>query len=197
MSDDLLDSVLDLEEAAYQAGFEEGKADGAKAGHIEGRTLGFETGYQKALEMGKLHGRALLLDACIANPNLISNHTATPSVVGPAIETTSISTQENHEAASHTPRPPMLPDNPRLKKHIELLLKLTDPDTLPTENSDEAVEEFDGRMKKAVAKAKVVDSIIAGTYNVTISGQATATQPPPGAGSGNIEELGNAAAVRR
>jgi Essential protein Yae1, N terminal len=196
MSDDILDSVLDLEEAAYQAGFEEGKADGAEAGYTEGRTFGFEKGYQKALEMGKLHGRALMLEACMANPNLISKHTANPSLVEPTTATTSTSTPQIPHAASDTPKPPILQGNPRLKKQIELLLKLTDPDTLPTENSDEAVEEFDDRMRKAMAKAKVIDRMIAGPYNFTISGQATETQSPPTAGSGNIEELSNAA-VRR
>jgi len=196
MSDDILDSVLGLEDAAYQAGFEEGKADGAEAGYTEGRTFGFEQGYQKALEMGKLYGRALMLDACIANPNLISNQTANPSHIGRAIANTLIADPKNHHAASDTLKAPILSDNPRLKKHIDLLLKLTNPDTLPTENSDEAVEEFDDRMKKAVAKAKVIDRMIAGPYNLTISGQATETQSQPAAGSGNIEELSNAA-VRR
>jgi Essential protein Yae1, N terminal len=197
MSDDILDSVLDLEEESYQAGFEEGKADGAEAGYAEANTFGFEKGYQKALEMGKLHGRALTLNAFLANPNLISNLTANASLVGQSIATLSISKpEENHQAAADTPSPPTPSENPRLKKHVDLLLRLTDPGTLSIDNSDESVEAFDDRMKKAVAKAKVIDRMIAGPYNMTISGDDAAIQSPPAAASGNIEELGNAA-VRR
>ena len=39
MSDDLLDSVLNLEETSYQAGFDEGRANGAKAEYKEGLTF--------------------------------------------------------------------------------------------------------------------------------------------------------------
>jgi Essential protein Yae1, N terminal len=186
MSDDLLDSVLDLEEDSYQAGFDEGKADGAEAGYAEGLTFGIEKGYQKALEIGKLHGRALMLNACLFDPISTSDNTTISSE----------SNMDDDANISKFPGLPTLPDNPRLKKHVETLLKLTDPDTLSADNSDEAVDDFDERMKKAIAKAKVIDKLIAEPCGLKVSGEATKEKSQPAAGSGNIEELNNLA-VRR
>ena len=196
MSDEILDSVLDLEDASYQAGFDEGKADGAEAGYTEGKIFGIERGYQKALEMGKLHGRALMLNACLSDPNPIPEHAISPSVVATDDVTASESRPDDGNTASGMPSLPSLPENPRLKKHIETLLRLTDILTLSVENSDKAVDEFDDRMKKAIAKAKVIDKLIADPYNLTVTGYVTEYSSQPAAVSGNIEELGNAA-VRR
>ena len=196
MSDDLLDSVLHLEEDSYQAGFDEGKADGAEAGYAEGLTFGIEKGYQKALEMGKLHGRALMLNACLSDPVSMSEDTEDQSVTASAIATSSDMKMVNNADTPKISGLSTLPDNPRLKKHVETLLKLTDPNTLSAENSDEAVDDFDEKMKRAVAKAKIIDRLIAEPYGLTISGEATQGEAQPATGSGNIEELNNLA-VRR
>ena len=197
MSDDVLDSVLNLEEASYQAGFDEGKADGAEAGWAEGIGFGIEKGYEKALEMGKLHGRALMLNACLADPVLISNDAEDQAPIAPAVATThDDSKREDDDTAPKMPDLPTLPANPRLKKHVETLLKLTEPQTLSTDNSDEAVDQFDDRMKKAVAKAKIIDKLIAEPYNLTVSSGSGEQTSQSAAGSGNIEELSNLA-VRR
>ena len=197
MSDDLLDSVLDLEETSYQAGFDEGKADGAQAAYTEGLTLGAERGYLKALEMGKLHGRALMLNACLFDPNPVSiNRKEDQPLTAPAIAATSDLVRDDGAVTQPFNSLPSLPNNPRLKKHVEILLKLTDPETLPARNSDEAVDEFDERMKKAIAKAKVIDKLIDEPYGLTVSGEATLGESQSTTGSGNIEELNNAAARR-
>lgn len=193
MDDDILDSVLDLEEISYQAGFDEGRADGIEAGYAEGKVLGIEKGYQNALELGKLHGRTLMLNACFSDPNLVSDDATVSSFIKPATAKTSASTTDNDAFVPKMPSLPIISDNPRLKKHVETLLKLTDPHTLSVENSDEAVEEFDDRMKKAVAKAKVIDKLIAKTYKMTVSGDAGEINNQPITGSGNIEELSNVA----
>lgn len=191
MNGDLLDSVLDLEDASYQAGFDEGQADGVEAGYTEGRVFGIEKGYQKGLEMGKLHGRALMLNACLSHPNPIPKHATDQTPVAPATATVSESKTDKDNTVPFA----ALPENPRLKKHVETLLKLTDPNTLSAENSELAVEDFDGRLKKAIAKAKIIDKLIAEPYNM-ISGEATNSKAQPPAGTGNIEELSSLAASR-
>ncbi len=196
MSDDILDSVLDLEEASYQAGFDEGKKDGVEAGYTEGKIFGIERGYQKALAMGKLYGRALMLNACLSDPDSKSENVTGPSPIKAAKATTADTKTDNHNVGSNMPSLPTLLENPRLKKYVETLLKLTDPQTLSVENSDEAVDDFDNRMKKAVAKAKVIDKMIAEPYNLTVSGEAAENRSQPAAGSGNIEELSSLAARR-
>lgn len=193
MDDDILDSVLDLEESSYRAGFEEGKADGLEAGYTEGRIFGIERGFYKALEMGKLHGRALMLNACLLDPNPLPGNDLNPSSLEAATAATADSRAGNHNTASDPSSLPTLPENFRLKKHVETLLKLTDPQTLSVENTGEAVEAFDDRMKKALAKAKIIDRMIAEPYNMSVSGDPLETKSQPTAGSGNIEELNNAA----
>jgi hypothetical protein len=196
MNDDILDSVLDLEDDSYQAGFDEGRADGLRIGSREAMIFGIETGYQKALEMGKLHGKALMLNACMVDPNPMplgpTGSAPTPSGIGLPSDT--------HPDDSNTfppmPKLPTIPTNERLKKHVETLLRLTDPSTVPLENTQAAVEEFDDRMRKAVAKAKVIDKLIAEPYNVTVSPPAAGDRSQASGSSGNIEELGNTA-VRR
>src|SRR4051812_19439144 len=54
------DEVLGLEEQFYDDGYQQGLADGVKAGQIEGRTFGLEKGFEKYAESGRLHGKALI-----------------------------------------------------------------------------------------------------------------------------------------
>lgn len=190
---DILDSVLELEEASYQIGFIEGEADGATAGYEEGKVFGIERGYQKGFEMGRIHGRALMLNACLSEPNPMSEDVTGPSPV--KTEPPDRAT-EDHQIASVMSNLPTLAENPRLKKHAETLLKLTNPNTLSVENSDNAVAEFDDRMKKAAAKAKVMSRSLPEPYNTIVSGDSAETTTRPARGSDNIEELTNLA-VRR
>jgi Essential protein Yae1, N terminal len=196
MSDDILDSVLNLEEASYQAGLEEGKADGAKAGYTEGKIFGIERGYQRGLEMGKLHGRAEMLNACLSDPNPWPEDATRPPPQRLANNAVTADFTNEIDNTIAVPKLPTLTENPRLKKHVETLLRLTDPRTLKEDNSDEAIDEFDDRMRKALAKAKVIDRMIAEPYNMTVSRSALDNESQPAAGSGNIEEL-SSTAVRR
>ena len=63
----------------------------------------------------------------------------------------------------------------RLKKHVQRLQTLTDRDTLPTENDEDAVSEFDDRLKDAKAKATLISKIV-GEDDISPSSM-TADQP--------------------
>ncbi|QUC16172.1 uncharacterized protein UV8b_00413 [Ustilaginoidea virens] len=134
--DDPFDSVLHLEERLYQQGYSQGLADGATAGRTEGRQLGLQKGFDKFLESGRLASRAVVW------ANRIPSREQTG---GPASAETG---------------PPCalsgLPSNPRLEKNVRMLYALVEPDTLSTENTDEAVQDFDDRVKRAQGKAKVI-----------------------------------------
>lgn len=196
MPDDILDSLLNLEENSYREGFEEGKTDGDKAGYKEGLVFGIEKGYEKTLEMGKLHGRAVMLNACLTDPVPAPGFPTGLASAGTDAAAPSESRRNIGETTSAVYNLPLIPSTTRLKKHIETLLKLTDVRTISVENSDEAVSEFDDRLRKAVAKSKVIDKLIAEPYNLTVSGLSVKTESHLGASSGNIEELSNLAARR-
>ena len=252
MGRDILDDVLNLEDTSYQEGYEEGKEDGVRAGLEEGTVFGLEQGYKKAIDMGKLHGRAMMLNACLSRS---PTSTVTSNIPGQSSQSTSsppppppppppprppppgsAPTSNRQSPTNHATDPskstsetilinlPTIPENSRLQRHIDTLLKLTDPSTINPTNSDEAIEEFDDRTKKAVAKAKVIDKIIGPHYGFSVSGNgaggATSGQEEAAAlaeedrhanrlqerlgvsisatetGTGNIEEL-DASAVRR
>ncbi|KAK3710110.1 hypothetical protein LTR37_010541 [Vermiconidia calcicola] len=68
----------------------------------------------------------------------------------------------------------------RLTKHIHRLHTLTDVSTLSTENSEDAVSEFDDRFKDATAKARLISRIVGEdeAYHETTS--ASSAQLSPG-----------------
>lgn len=57
---------------------------------------------------------------------------------------------------------PQLTKNARLEKNINTLYALVEPETLSTANTDEAVQDFDDRVKRAVGKAKIVERMAGG-----------------------------------
>ncbi|KAK2593900.1 hypothetical protein QQS21_008420 [Conoideocrella luteorostrata] len=135
-SPDPFDHVLNLEESFYQRGYTQGLADGTKAGRIEGRQFGMQKGFDKFLESGRLASRAVVWANRMAPT---PDQAATPN------------------GAGKTCTLPQLPSNARLDKNIKMLYALVEPDTLSTENTDEGVQDFDDRMKRAQGKAKVVE----------------------------------------
>ena len=143
---DPLDSLLSLEDQYHNEGYALGLADGARAGRIEGRTFGLEKGYEKVLEMGRLAGKAAVYNARI--------RPATPSDVG----SDGTSRVANGDCAKVKLKPIEATD--RLRKHIRRFCDLTDSLTLSTENSEDAVEEFDSRLKDARAKATLVSRAV-------------------------------------
>ncbi|KAG6068489.1 hypothetical protein E4U32_000643 [Claviceps aff. humidiphila group G2b] len=143
-SPDPFDSILNLEQTFYQQGYTQGLADGAQAGRTEGRQFGMQTGFEKFLESGRLASRAI-----------IWANRMPPGV------TASEQEHDARDAATATATPPCslppLPRNARLHKNVKMLYALVEPGTLSTENSDEGVQDFDDRVKRAQGKAKVVE----------------------------------------
>ncbi|KAG5976395.1 hypothetical protein E4U58_004343 [Claviceps cyperi] len=145
-SPDPFDSILNLEQTFYQQGYTQGLADGAQAGRTEGRQFGMQTGFEKFLESGRLASRAIIW------ANRMS-----PEVMASEQE----QEQDARDVAPATTTPscslPPLPRNARLHKNVKMLYALVEPETLSMENSDEGVQDFDDRVKRAQGKAKVVE----------------------------------------
>ncbi|PNP43303.1 hypothetical protein TGAM01_v202707 [Trichoderma gamsii] len=142
MSSDLFDDVFTLEDRFYTQGYNQGVQDGARAGRIEGRSLGMEKGFEKFLESGRIASKSLVW----AN--------RLPQTPQPG------SASEEGAKSSETCTLPPLPKNPRLEKNIKLAYALVEPDTLSTENSDEAVQDFDDRVKRAQGKVKIIEKML-------------------------------------
>lgn len=151
---DPFDSLLTLEDDLYTAAYAQGTADGARAGRIEGRIFGLEKGFEKFAALGELHGRASVWGA-----RLPPAKSASEQAAGGLVES------ETAEGDTSRPALPLFKENDRLKKHIQMLLALTDPATFSTRNEEEAVADFDDRFKRAGAKAKVIERIIGETGN--------------------------------
>lgn len=139
MSEDPFQELLGLEDEFYKEGYDAGVADSAYAGMIEGKVFGIEKGYEKALELAKLHGRALVWQARLSNQSSDSSTLSSFSGALPSLEP--------------------LPSNSRLQKNIQSLLTITSKEDLLTDNSDEAVTEFDDKVAKAKAKAKIIANV--------------------------------------
>ena len=146
MAEDPFDDLLNLEERFYEEGYRQGTEDGIQAGRIEGRSFGLEKGFEKFLESGRLHGKAVVW----ANrmPTL-------------APRTNQESAEQSESSSQDKPcRLPSLPRNSRLEKNITTLYALVEPDTLSTENTDESVNDFDDRVKRAQGKAKIIEKMV-------------------------------------
>ncbi|KAL2114371.1 hypothetical protein VUR80DRAFT_8061 [Thermomyces stellatus] len=137
--DDLFDDALSLEETLYKEGYDRGTADGARAGRLEGRSVGMGKGFEKFVESGRLYGRSVVW----AN----------------RLPSTAPSQGLASTGAAELPR---LPQNARLAKNVETVHALMEPGTLSTENSDEAVQDFDERLRRAQGKARIIERAIAG-----------------------------------
>ena len=155
MEPNMFDEVLDLEEQFYGDGFKQGLADGIKAGQVEGRTFGLEKGFEKYVESGRLYGKSLIWANRVPEladtiPEQETLHT------GPARNDTS----RISEAEKSSPKDlPSLPQHERLSKHLRVLHALSESESLSTENTEEAVSDFDDRLKRAQGKAKIIERI--------------------------------------
>lgn len=133
-SSDVFDDILHLEQKFYADGHRLGAADGARAGRAEGRSFGLEQGFDKFAEAGRLYGKAIVW------ANRLPSSLSPPS-----------------GAKNQQQKLPALPGGARLEKNITTLHALVELDTLAAENSDEAVNDFDDRVKRAQGKARVVE----------------------------------------
>jgi hypothetical protein len=150
MSEDLFDDLFNLEDNYYQDGYRLGVEDGSRAGRIEGRTFGLEKGFEKFFEIGRLQGTSQIWSARLPPQSTSTQNNANQ----PAAES------EKEARSGQVNVIKMLPDNDRLAKHIRTLSALTELESLSTENTEDAVSEFDDRLKRAAAKVRVIETII-------------------------------------
>ncbi len=175
MESDPFDDLLGLEDRFYDEGFQLGTADGAKAGRIEGRVFGLEKGFEKYVEMGRLHGKSLVWAGRLSKVHVPAT---APSEGPPGIIQEGAATPLDKDSVSSMTLP-TLPSNPRLEKHVRILYALTEPVSLSTENSEDAVSDFDDRQKRAIGKVKIIEKLVAEEG----SGPAPALGPNSGLGT--------------
>jgi hypothetical protein len=158
MADDLFDGILNLEEESYEEGYQLGVADGSQAGRIEGRIFGLEKGFEKFIEIGRIHGKA-----CVWGARLSSGKASVPHSSESMITDVEKIAKGGDVSGIH-PDTPMamanLPSNQRLEKHIRTLYALVEPESMSTQNTEDAVSDFDDRYKRALSKVKVIENII-------------------------------------
>lgn len=144
MNSDPFDDLLGLEDKFYDEGYQLGKTEGAKAGKIEGRVFGLEKGFEKYVEAGRLNGRSVVWAGRLPENNAPGG------------------AQEGESSLASIPQSTSLPmlANPRLEKHIRVLYALSEPASLSTDNTEEAVSDFDDRLKRAHAKVKIIERLV-------------------------------------
>lgn len=148
-TNDAFDDLLNLEEEFYSEGYEQGVADGDRAGRIEGRAFGIEKGFEKFVEAGRLHGKSVVW------ANRLPPARQQPRDGGAAAPPSSATAPP---AGSKQQALPVLGGGgARLEKNIVTLHALVEPDTLSTDNTDDAVNDFDDRVKRAQGKARVIE----------------------------------------
>lgn len=160
---DDFDSLLNLEDTLYTTAYSQGAADGAHAGRIEGRIFGLEKGFEKFTSLGQLHGRSVVWGSRIlksGDSTSITNE-AKNQHDGPQKQNES-NPQTTQVAGQDVSKKdlPSQPSSSRLTNNITLLHSLTDPETFSTDNTEEAVADFDDRHKRAGAKAKVIERML-------------------------------------
>jgi hypothetical protein len=130
--DDPFAPLHNLEDQYYTEGYALGVADGTRSGRIEGRLFGLEKGFSKAVEMGRLGGRGVVWRARVNAP------------------------AQNSSNNGESGRATRLKGTDRLRRNVERLVELTDPESLETKNEEDAVNEFDARLAGAKAKATLI-----------------------------------------
>ncbi|KAH6627146.1 hypothetical protein B0J18DRAFT_161224 [Chaetomium sp. MPI-SDFR-AT-0129] len=182
-STDPFDSLLTLEDQFYTEGYNQGMADGLAAGRTEGRQLGLERGFQKFAEAGRLQGRAIVWANRLGGGGTKGGRggessgegggrssqetaaTTTSTFIPTSITTSTPPTKPKPETETDTKATephslPPLPPNPRLSKHITTLYALSETESLSTENNDEAVDDFDDRLRRAQGRFKVIERMV-------------------------------------
>jgi len=183
---DPFDTLLTLEDTLYTTAYTLGASDGAHAGRIEGRIFGLEKGFEKFAALGQLHGRSVMWASRL--PIVSSSSSSSSSSYSKHLNHKD---KEEDDAAVETKSQlPRLPQNERLRNNTTLLHSLTDPETFDTANTEEAVADFDDRVKRAGAKAKVIERITGEAENATISSSSMSPDRSPAGGKGPVRVVG-------
>ncbi|KAL8992898.1 MAG: hypothetical protein Q9169_006752 [Polycauliona sp. 2 TL-2023] len=165
MSHDPMDELLELENTFYQEGYELGIQDGSRTGRIEGRLFGITSAFEKFSAMGNLHGRSVIWSAKISGPSLASK---SEDPISDQDTSRPTALPSDFSKSNESPKPVevstrSLPHNPhhaRLEKHIRTLYALTEPASLSTDNTEDAVSDFNDRLKRAEGKAKIIERFL-------------------------------------
>lgn len=80
-------------------------------------------------------------------------------------------------------------DQLRLLKHISVFQALVDPATLLNANTDDAVADFDDRLKRAQAKERIIERLL-GTVGARGSGSSKDESATHGSSLGDMESFG-------
>lgn len=177
---DLFDEVLNLEDQFYSEGYQQGVADGERAGRIEGRSFGIEKGFEKFAEAGRLYGKSIVW----AN-RLGPAAAAAAAPLAPSSSATALLTPEEVEATP--PKAKQLPrlQGARLEKNIVTLHALVELETLSIENTDDAVNDFDDRVKRAQGKARVIERQLGEDGSAGANASASKQQKRDGGSGGS------------
>ena len=195
-SNNLLDSLLDLEEDFYKEGHDLGAADGAQAGYTEGSVFAVEKGFEKFIELGRLYGKALVWAQRLADSNAAKQNPAQDGSTTIIPQTTTTTATINGKDLDVTLEPSVcaematLPPSSRLAKNLDILLELVDPASLVMDNTEEAVTDVDERLKGAIIKAKLIQRALGEREDTAdIHPGARDATPASGDGTGSIEDI--------
>ncbi|CAO1600939.1 hypothetical protein XANCAGTX0491_004611 [Xanthoria calcicola] len=170
MTSDPLDQLLELENTFYQEGYDLGVQDGSRTGRIEGRLFGITSAFETFSAMGNLHGRSVIWSARLSGPE-IAFGSERSAIDCDGLATKTISTEDSKNSQDSGPEGtaptstlasslPQIPHNPRLEKHVRTLYALTEPASLSTDNTEDAVSDFNDRLKRAEGKTKVIEKLL-------------------------------------
>ncbi|KAK4896941.1 hypothetical protein LTR27_005188 [Elasticomyces elasticus] len=163
-------TLLNLEDQYHTEGYNLGVTDGSLSGRIEGRLFGLEKGFTKFTEMGRMNGRAAVWKARSSkNPQTAD---------ADAVKFVPISSSD------------------RLRKHITRLTELTDPDSLETKNTEDAVDEGEERLAGARSKFTLIARIV-GEDDTARSSAEVEVKRPTGKGNGEMEDFAGLPALNK
>ena len=180
-SSDPFDEVLELEGQFYQEGYQLGTKEGQEAGLIEGRLFGLEKGFEKYLQMGELNGRATVWAG-----QTVKTKQAEPPREGLVKVKDDVVKRSDPAQLNTSDEAISLSKTTRLTNQVRSLYALTEPVSLSTANNEEAVADFDDRLKRAQGKVKIVEKLV-GESNITDSGMKSSHETSHG--DGGIEDI--------
>ncbi|KAL8801310.1 MAG: hypothetical protein Q9200_006984 [Gallowayella weberi] len=175
MTSNPLDELLELEDTFYKEGYDLGVQDGSRAGRIQGRLFGLEKSFEKYIAMGKLQGRSVIWSARLSAPLGDLHSDEKPQTSHPAPRET-----DDGSSVDASVSLPWIPFNFRLEKHIRTLYALTEPVTLSSENTEDALSDFDDRWKRAEGKVKIIEKLLG---EEPLYGTRSSLQYPDGSNS--------------
>lgn len=197
---DPFEGLLELENTFYHEGYEVGVTDGKRAGLVDGRIFGLEKGFEKYASMGRLSGKAVIWAGRLSPVDARDHVCDDPKEQRERRESRQNASLSPAERASNVIVVPALADNLRLQKHIRTLYALVESGSLSTENTEEAVSDFDDRLKRAAGKMKIIEKFTGETSGeessnvIMTSVEGTAlrsSQTKSTSGVGSVEDIGS------